>query len=220
RIDKVNSFTLCQYTSKNDAFEKHTRTKEIRSTGSLFKDCNKFWAIKKAKVNSCDQIWLPKDQVQLLSLPQNKWQGRRWLFHVVDTVHSKWPGNRHHTPMCCFGNGKYEETTREKADKKENPKKTGRSKKEKEDTCLGLWSEVRNGVCPLFTTRDQRLGSCFLILFFFTSVGLYSGVFLGIVLELPVFTSSRKESFTLLVLFFPLESPLLQPFVPPPPESV
>ncbi|GIY16910.1 hypothetical protein CDAR_375251 [Caerostris darwini] len=51
------------------------------------------------------------------------------------------------TPMCCFGNGKYEETTR--------------PTKSKRETWSGLWSEVRNGVCPLFTTRDQRFGSCF-----------------------------------------------------------
>ncbi|GIY20503.1 uncharacterized protein CEXT_851 [Caerostris extrusa] len=78
------------------------------------------------------------------------------------------------TPMCCFGNGKYEETTW--------------PTKSKRETWSGLWSEVRNGVCPLFTTRDQRL-----------------------VPELPVFTSSGKESFALSVRFC-LPPPPLPPF--------
>ncbi|GFX57750.1 uncharacterized protein TNCV_1495111 [Trichonephila clavipes] len=52
--------------------------------------------------------------------PQNKWRGRRWLFHVADTVHSKGLGNRHPIPMCCFGKGKYEETTSRRGGKTRN----------------------------------------------------------------------------------------------------
>ncbi|GFS64016.1 hypothetical protein NPIL_240871 [Nephila pilipes] len=56
------------------------------------------------------------------------------------------PGNRHPTPMCCFGNGKYEETT----PRKKNPGKTGTKKK------IPAWDYGRNpGIARLYEFRGR-----------------------------------------------------------------